>query len=148
MSFINDVCIVGELIEDANVNKSTKLATLKVKTGRPIKNAQNKTEWQFQTHTVKCYKDTAFNMLETKAKRGRWVKVMGELMYNNNQTEILVRKTTGDIGMMFTTLGLQQPDDSTPESHNQNEVSNNTGNASNGFLGKNNSQDEDDEIPF
>jgi single-stranded DNA-binding protein len=150
MSFVNDVRIIGEIIEDANVNKSKGVATLKVKTGRPIKGSNNKTEWQFQTHSVKCYKDSAFNMLQTKAKKGKWIKVLGELTYNNGQVEILVRKTTGDIGMMFSHLGIDDNQDKNESENNSDKLQSEPEfkSPTNSFLGGTSSKDDDDDIPF
>ena len=50
MSFINDIRIVGELIEDASIKKGTNgrdFAILKIKTGRPYRKEKG-TEWDFQ----------------------------------------------------------------------------------------------------
>ena len=147
MSFVNDIRIIGEIIEDAKINSGTNShATIKIKTGRPFKGTDGKTSWEFQTHTVKCYKDEAFGMIKTHAKKGKWMKVLGELSYGSNgATEILVRKTTGDIGMMFDAL-FSLPQEN--QEKNNEIYSNSTHTKNNGFIESSFSNDEDDEIPF
>lgn len=150
MSFVNDIRIIGEIVEDAKViSGQNSYAIIKMRTGRPFKGADGKTKWEFQTHTVKCFKDEAFNMIKTYAKKGKWMKVLGELSYgSNNTTEILVRKTTGDIGMMFEHLSPQENEHQKTASKEPEEIYKSTTNS--GFISStyNTEKDEDDDIPF
>lgn len=149
MSFVNDIRIIGELVEDATVSSGANaFALMKIKTGRPFKGNDGKTKWEFQTHTVKCFKSEAFNMIKSHAKKGKWMKVLGELSYGKNgSTEVLVRKTTGDIGMMFAHLSN---DDVNDHEHAADENPYKDTRPSQGLISStfNSSRDIDDEIPF
>lgn len=111
MSYVNDVRIIGELVEDGKIVTSNgkKYAILKIKTGRPYKNAKGESSWTFLEHNVKCLKEDAFGMIEKYAKKGKWMKVSGELSVSSDRSiEIVIGRTTGDIGMMFSVLGPQE----------------------------------------
>ena len=123
MSFINECRLVGELVEDAQIQQGSngQFAIIKLKTGRPYITEKG-TEWKFQEHKVICYKTEALKMVSEHAKAGTWMKVSGELDVDKfNNTQIVVRKTFGDIGMMFPVLykeagpAPQEPKATTPE---------------------------------
>ena len=147
--------LVGELVDDPVVKQ--KEARFKIKTGRPFKRGNN-VEWDFVTHDILCYKDAAFNMLKTIAKKGKWMKVSGEISIENNKPIILIRKNLGDLGLMFDVLNsdLSQSSkslDSIPEAKESEEdpymSSFSSGKfSSHGNQFKSNNHVDDDDIPF
>ena len=154
MSYINDVMLVGELTADPVV--TGKEARFQIKTGRPFKRG-GKVEWDFVFHDVICYKDPAFNMLKTIAKKGKWLKVSGELATDKGKPVILIRKNLGDLGLMFDVLNTHVTDE-TPQEAEAPQIKKEPGKQeeddpfmssfNSGFTNKTKKPVDDDDIPF
>lgn len=106
--YINEIRIQGQLMEDVwvgNMQSGNRVASLRVKTGRPFRNKAGETEWAFAFHKVIVYNQYLVELLEKQAKGGRWVTVSGELSYNKNgRSEVVVGAYTGSANLMFTDL--------------------------------------------
>ena len=106
--YLNEIRITGQLMEDAwigNMQSGNRVASLRVKTGRPYRNKAGETEWSFAFHKVVVYNQYLVEMLEKQAKGGRWVTVGGELSYGKEgKPEVVVGAYTGSVSMMFEDL--------------------------------------------
>ena len=69
--YLNEIRITGQLMEDAwigNMQSGNRVASLRVKTGRPYRNKAGETEWSFAFHKVVVYNQYLVEMLEKKPK--------------------------------------------------------------------------------
>lgn len=103
MSCINDVRLVGKLAEDVVISRSGNSEAIhaKVETFRPIKDkATNQTKWLTQLHSVSCYRKEMVPVMQKHGKKGRFVKLFGELTYTNDGKARIVVGAFGEFSMM------------------------------------------------
>lgn len=146
--YINDIRLVGQLVEDVSIQtvyRNNSVITAKVLTARPIKDkTTGKTKWLSQTHEVVCYRNDLVFIMRQYGKKGAFVKVMGELVYNNRgQPQIVVRSGFGDFGMM-NSVSMPQAQEPDPNENKESHTSESSSqNKPTRTFGSNNSSNEE-----
>lgn len=119
MACINDVRLVGRLVDDVkitNLRDKSKMVRAQVETYRPVKDRlSGKTKWLSQIHTVNCFRSELVSVLENHGKKGRFVKVFGELTYDRQGRAEVVVGAFGEFGMMNSVPAEAPADKETSE---------------------------------
>ncbi len=105
MSFINQITLVGWLVEKPEIRTSAagkRYALVKLQTGRPIKGPGGKTKWVYSTHRIIVFELQVIKMFEKGVEPGDWFKVNGELTYmRETMAQIVVDGVHGHFSRMF-----------------------------------------------
>src|SRR5690625_4573939 len=87
MACLNSVQIVGRLSDDVIIQKGSgrrPVIRAKVETFRPVRDREGGTRWISQTHSIVCFRDNLVPVMERHGKKGRFVRVIGELTYDRS----------------------------------------------------------------
>lgn len=103
MTSINDIRIVGKLVKAPEFLETTtkkRFAKILIETWKYVR-INGESRRVSHTHTVLCFNQFSLKFLETQAKVGCRIKVLGELTYDrNDKAEIIVLQYSGELGPM------------------------------------------------
>lgn len=103
MHSVNDVRIVGRLVEDPQFMKTTQgreYVKLRVRTSRFFGTGKGTREISY-VHDVMCIQSHSIKALRSYGRKGVYVRVFGELGYAEGKARIQVQEYMGEVALML-----------------------------------------------